>query len=156
LDENLWSFIAVKLQQYEVPAYLFELEITESALMSDPERGLETLNKISDLGVSISVDDFGTGFSSLVYLRQLPIDAIKIDIMFVRNMCANEQDEMIVKSIINMAKNLSFTVVAEGAEDEQTLEKLKDMDCDQVQGFYISKPVTAHEFFEFCENWQKK
>jgi len=156
LDENLWSFIAEKLQQYEVPAYLFELEITESALMSDPERALDTLNKISDLGVSISVDDFGTGFSSLVYLRQLPIDALKIDIMFVRNMCANEQDEMIVKSIINMAKNLSLTVVAEGAEDAQTLEKLKDMDCDQVQGFYISKPVAADDFFDFCESWQQE
>ncbi len=153
LDENLWGFIGEKLHQYEVPAYLFELEITESALMADPDRALDTLNKISDLGVSISVDDFGTGFSSLVYLRQLPIDALKIDIMFVKNMCVNEQDEMIVKSIIALAKNLSLTVVAEGAEDKKTLEKLKEMRCDQVQGFYIARPMAADDFFTFCKNW---
>jgi EAL domain-containing protein (putative c-di-GMP-specific phosphodiesterase class I) len=136
-----------------VSANLFELEITESALMADPERALGTLNKISELGVSISVDDFGTGFSSLVYLRQLPIDTLKIDIMFVKNMCANEQDEMIVKSIINMAKNLSLIVVAEGAEDNETLQKLTAMDCDQVQGFYISKPLSGDDFLLFCKNW---
>jgi EAL domain-containing protein (putative c-di-GMP-specific phosphodiesterase class I) len=136
-----------------VSANLFELEITESALMADPERALGTLNKISELGVSISVDDFGTGFSSLVYLRQLPIDTLKIDIMFVKNMCANEQDEMIVKSIINMAKNLSLVVVAEGAEDNETLQKLTAMDCDQVQGFYISKPLSGDDFLLFCKNW---
>ncbi len=156
LDESLWGFIAEKLEQYEVPAYLFELEITESALMADPERALGTLNKISELGVSISVDDFGTGFSSLVYLRQLPIDTLKIDIMFVKNMCANEQDEMIVKSIINMAKNLSLNVVAEGAEDKEALQKLVGMECDQVQGFYISKPVGSDDFLEFCNNWKSK
>ncbi len=153
LDENLWGFIGEKLQQYQVPAYLFELEITESALMADPDRALDTLNKISELGVSISVDDFGTGFSSLVYLRQLPIDALKIDIMFVKNMCVNEQDEMIVKSIIALAKNLSLTVVAEGAEDKPTLEKLKQMQCDQVQGFYIGRPMGVDDFFTFCKNW---
>ena len=155
LDDGLLGFIEKKLREYEVPARLFELEITESALMADPERALYTLIKISEMGVSISVDDFGTGHSSLVYLRQLPIDALKVDIMFVRNMCTNKQDEIIVNSIINLAHNLSLTVVAEGAEDRQTLDKLHDMSCDLVQGFYVSKPVTGEEFIRVKETWDK-
>ena len=105
------------------------------------------------MGVSISVDDFGTGHSSLVYLRQLPIDALKIDIMFVRNMCNNKQDEIIVNSIINLAHNLSLIVVAEGAEDRQTLDKLKNMDCDLLQGFYVSKAVTGDDFIDVKNKW---
>jgi len=155
LDDNLLSFIKHKLAQYSVPAKLFELEITESALMADPERALYTLIKISELGVSISVDDFGTGHSSLVYLRQLPIDALKVDIMFVRNMCNNKQDEIIVNSIINLAHNLSLIVVAEGAEDKETLDKLKEMSCDLVQGFYVSKAVTGEEFTVVKKDWDK-
>ncbi len=156
LDDNLLSFIKNKLDEYQVPPKLFELEITESALMADPERALYTLIKISEMGVSISVDDFGTGHSSLVYLRQLPIDALKIDIMFVRNMCNNKQDEIIVNSIINLAHNLSLIVVAEGAEDKQTLDKLTDMDCDLLQGFYVSKAVTGEEFIEVKSKWDKE
>ena len=155
LDDGLLGFIEKKLSEYSVPAKLFELEITESALMADPERALYTLIKISEMGISISVDDFGTGHSSLVYLRQLPIDALKVDIMFVRNMCNNKQDEIIVNSIINLAHNLSLTVVAEGAEDRQTLDKLHDMSCDLVQGFYVSKPVTGEEFIRVKEKWDK-
>ena len=156
LDDNLLSFIKNKLDEYKVPPKLFELEITESALMADPERALYTLIKISEMGVSISVDDFGTGHSSLVYLRQLPIDALKIDIMFVRNMCNNKQDEIIVNSIINLAHNLSLIVVAEGAEDKKTLDKLSDMSCDLVQGFYVSKAVAGDEFVEVKNSWDEK
>lgn len=153
LDENLIAFISNKLIEYSVPAHLLEIEITESSLMADPEGALETLNNISALGVSISVDDFGTGYSSLVYLRQLPIDTLKVDITFVRNMCHNEQDSIIVNSIIQLAHNLSLSVVAEGAEDKQTVDALDAMDCDDVQGFYFSKPVKAEAFTDFCKNW---
>ncbi len=153
LDENLLSFIAQKLKQYDVPPSLLELEITEGSLMVDPDRALDTLNKISQLGVDISVDDFGTGYSSMVYLRQLPINTLKVDIMFVRNMCNNSQDEIIVNSIIQLAKNLSLVVVAEGAEDKETLDRLKEMQCDQVQGYYVSKPISSDEFLEFREKW---
>ena len=156
LDDGLLGFIEKKLDEYDVPATLFELEITESALMADPERALYTLIKISEMGVSISVDDFGTGHSSLVYLRQLPIDALKVDIMFVRNMCNNKQDEIIVNSIINLAHNLSLIVVAEGAEDRETLDKLHDMSCDLVQGFYISQAVTGDEFIKVKNKWDKR
>jgi len=154
LDENLIPYLSQKLIEYEVPAHLLEIEITESALMADPERALETLKKISALGVSISVDDFGTGYSSLVYLRQLPLDTLKVDITFVRNMCKNEQDSIIVNSIIQLAHNLSLTVVAEGAEDLQTVEALEKMNCDEVQGFYFSKPLETDVFNEFCSNWK--
>ena len=156
LDENLIPYLKEKLDQYEVPAHLLEVEITESALMADPDRALETLNRISDLGVSISVDDFGTGYSSLVYLRKLPLDALKIDITFVRNMCRNEQDEIIVNSIINLSHNLGLVVVAEGAEDKETVERLQEMDCDQVQGFYFSKPLIAEDFETFCDEFSRK
>jgi diguanylate cyclase (GGDEF)-like protein len=154
LDENLIQYLSQKLIEYEVPAHLLEIEITESALMADPDRALETLNKISALGVSISVDDFGTGYSSLVYLRQLPLDTLKVDITFVRNMCNNEQDHIIVNSIIQLAHNLSLTVVAEGAEDLQTVEALKAMKCEDIQGFYFSKPLKVDDFSAFCSNWK--
>lgn len=150
LDENLITYLKSKLAQYRVPAHLLEIEITESALMADPDRALDTINKISELGVSISVDDFGTGYSSLVYLRQLPLNALKIDITFVRNMCHNEQDEIIVNSIINLSHNLGLVVVAEGAEDKATVDRLQEMNCDQVQGFYFSKPLEADEFRRYC------
>lgn len=154
LDENLIPYLSEKLIEYEVPAHLLEVEITESALMADPERALETLNKISALGISISVDDFGTGYSSLVYLRQLPLDTLKVDITFVRNMCHNEQDSIIVNSIIHLAHNLSLSVVAEGAEDLETVKALEGMSCDEVQGFYFSKPMKADAFSAFCEQWK--
>ncbi|WP_165837021.1 GGDEF and EAL domain-containing protein [Bermanella marisrubri] len=151
LDDNLVPYIHAKLEEYDVRPQQLELEITESALMVDPDRALETLNKLSGLGLSISVDDFGTGYSSLVYLRRLPIDSLKIDLMFVRNMCRNDQDAIIVNSIINLGHNLSLTVVAEGAEDKATVEVLKTMGCDYVQGYQISKPVPEDEFLRLLD-----
>jgi diguanylate cyclase (GGDEF)-like protein len=155
LDDDLIGFIKEKLAQYQVPANMLEIEITESALMVDPERALHTLNKISEMGVSISVDDFGTGYSSLIYLRQLPIDTLKIDIMFVRTMCINDQDEIIVNSIINLAHNLSLNVVAEGAEDLMTMERLKAMQCNMAQGYYVSKPILPEDFLLLLQGWKK-
>jgi diguanylate cyclase (GGDEF)-like protein len=155
LNDDLPGFIKSKLDEYNVPSHLLEIEITESALMADPERALNTLKQISDMGVSISVDDFGTGYSSFIYLRQLPVDALKIDIMFVRNMCANKQDEIIVHSIINLAHNLSLTVIAEGAEDKNTIERLALMQCNMAQGYFVSKPVLPDAFIELKKTWGK-
>ena len=155
LNDDLPGFIQQKLDEYEVPAHLLEIEITESALMVDPERALNTLKIISDMGVGISVDDFGTGYSSFIYLRQLPINTLKIDIMFVRNMCINAQDEIIVHSIINLAHNLSLTVVAEGAEDLETIERLTLMQCNMAQGYVVSKPVLPEEFEKLPASWGK-
>lgn len=153
LDEDLIGFIKSKLNEYQVSPSMLEIEITESALMVDPERALDTLKRISELGVSISVDDFGTGYSSFIYLRQLPVDTLKIDIMFVRNMCVSQQDEIIVNSIINLAHNLSLNVVAEGAEDLRTIHRLKQMSCDMAQGYFVSKPVIADDFSSLLSSW---
>ena len=153
LDDDLIGFIKEKLMEHQVPADMLEIEITESALMVDPERALNTLRKISEMGVGISVDDFGTGYSSFIYLRQLPINTLKIDIMFVRNMCLNHQDEIIVNSIINLAHNLSLDVVAEGAEDLMTMKRLTTMQCNMAQGYYVSKPLLPDAFVQLQANW---
>ena len=127
------------LRQYETEAGMLELEITETALMHDSERAVELLQKLSVLGVKLSIDDFGTGYSSLSYLRQLPIDALKIDRVFVKDMRQNEHDEIIVRSTIALAHNLYLKVIAEGVEDQATMQSLKAMDCDMVQGYFYSE-----------------
>jgi len=128
------------IQVYDVKQGMLELEITETALMQDPDLALELLNRLSTLGVSLSIDDFGTGYSSLSYLRRMPIDVLKIDREFVTDMLDNEQDSIIVSSTIALAHNLNLKVVAEGVEDEKTLQTLKQMGCDMLQGYHICRP----------------
>ncbi|CBL45656.1 predicted signal protein [gamma proteobacterium HdN1] len=132
-----------------------EIEITESALIHDPERVLDTLHRLSQHGVRFSIDDFGTGYSSLAYLKRLPINALKIDASFVQDMMTNEQDEIIVKSIISLAHNLGMQVVAEGAENRAVVERLTQLRCDMVQGFYISSalPTEQLESWLRCQPW---
>lgn len=156
LDENFLTVVANCLEKHQVSPNLLEVEITESALMVDPERALGVLRSLNALGISLSVDDFGTGYSSLAYLKQLPINCLKIDITFVRHMLRNAQDEIIVNSIVNLAHNLSLTVVAEGVEDVMTLQRLSEMGCDHAQGFFISAPVEAQHLLDFIERWHAK
>jgi EAL domain-containing protein (putative c-di-GMP-specific phosphodiesterase class I) len=125
------------------------LEITESTLISDPDRTRASLERIAALGVSLSIDDFGTGYSSLSYLKRLPVQAIKIDRSFVKDMLTDQQDMVIVRSTINLASNLGLKVVAEGVEDRTTFNTLRGMGCDLIQGYYSGKPaehnlITAH------------
>ena len=127
------------------PNYL-ELEITETIIMINPATAVLNLNKLKEAGIKISIDDFGTGYSSLNYLRRLPLDALKIDISFIRNVVSDPDDAMIVKAIIAMAHNLNLKVIAEGVEDEQQLEFLKAHKCDVIQGYLLSPPVPAEEF----------
>ena len=128
------------LQQYNTEAGSLELEITETALMQDPNGAIELLQQLADLGIKLSIDDFGTGYSSLAYLRQLPIDALKIDRVFVKDMLTNDQDAIIVRSTIALAHNLNLKVIAEGVEDHETMQSLKMMTCDMVQGYFIRRP----------------
>jgi diguanylate cyclase (GGDEF)-like protein len=121
------------------------LEITESAMMSDPNKAIEVLTRFDEMGISISVDDFGTGFSSLACLKKLPIDELKVDRSFVMDMMANDNDAVIVRSTIDLAHNLGLRVVAEGVEDVEKLEYLKILRCDFAQGYHISRPVPAQE-----------
>jgi EAL domain-containing protein (putative c-di-GMP-specific phosphodiesterase class I) len=134
------------------PRYL-ELEITETTIMIDPERAVRNLNKLKEAGIRISLDDFGTGYSSLNYLQQLPLDALKIDVSFIRNVVKDLDDAVIVKTIIAMAHNLNLKVIAEGVEDEQQFEFLEENGCDIIQGYLFSPPVPAERFFELLTQW---
>lgn len=125
------------------------LEVTESAMMADPVRTLDTLHRLDQQGVKLSIDDFGTGYSSLAYLRDLPVNELKIDRSFVANMTENRQDAKIVQAVIDLAHNLEMSVVAEGIEDMRTLEALRDMGCDVGQGFFIGKPMPVEELSEW-------
>lgn len=128
------------------------LEITESGLMADPQRARVTVTELKDLGVKLSIDDFGTGYSSLSYLKTLPVDEVKVDRIFVSSMCKDQKDARIVKATIGLGHSLGLEVSAEGAEDKETLDKLKFYDCDTVQGFFISKPLPADELDEWLKN----
>ncbi|MBL8516813.1 MAG: PAS domain S-box protein [Betaproteobacteria bacterium] len=123
-----------------------EMEITESLLMQNVDEHARTLRQISQLGVRIAIDDFGTGYSSLAYLRRLHIDTLKIDQSFVRDVESNLDDAAIIEAIVAMARSLKLSVVAEGVETEQQQLTLRELGCDQGQGFYFSKPLTAAEF----------
>lgn len=145
LQPTLIGNIEKIIQETGINPELLELEITESMSM-DIERSLGILQDLKKLGVQISVDDFGTGYSSLNYLRQLPIDRVKIDKSFINDMTIDETDEAIVATIINMGHNLKLSVIAEGVETEEQLKYLQKYDCDEIQGYYYSKPIPAKDF----------
>ena len=131
------------LQNTGVKPDKLELEITETAIMSDPQRAIRTLSLIRDLGVRFTIDDFGTGYSSLSYLKKLPVANIKIDKSFVHKMDVDKDNAVIVRSIIDLGHNLGLKVIAEGVERQEEQEMLRMFDCDEVQGFYYSCPITA-------------
>jgi len=121
------------------------LEVTEGAMMMNPKKSLEILNEFHQLGFGVSIDDFGTGYSSLAYLKNLPADEIKIDKSFVMNMASDKKDESIVKAAVDLAHTLDLKIVAEGVEDERTLDILSQMGCDYAQGYYMAKPMPSEE-----------
>jgi EAL domain-containing protein (putative c-di-GMP-specific phosphodiesterase class I) len=131
------------IRQWDLRPELLEFEITESAIMANPLRAMDTLTRLSDMGVGLSIDDFGTGYSSLVYLKQLPVDEIKIDKSFVIDMLENNEDMVIVRATVDLAHNMGRRVVAEGVESEAVLNMLIKLGCDMAQGYHISRPVTA-------------
>jgi diguanylate cyclase (GGDEF)-like protein len=146
LDRDLPKEIERLLDTYGLPPEALQLEITESMIMSDPERALATVSRLSGLGARLSVDDFGTGYSSLANLRKMPIDELKIDRSFVSPMMHNESDLIIVRSTINLGHDLGLNVIAEGVEDNPTLEQLATLGCDLAQGYHVSKPMPAEVF----------
>jgi diguanylate cyclase (GGDEF)-like protein/PAS domain S-box-containing protein len=133
------------LREAQVDPSMVQFELTESLLMSDPEGAARTLRGLKDSGVKISVDDFGTGYSSLAYLKRFPIDALKIDYSFVRDITTDPEDAMITMAIIGLAHNLKLKVVAEGVETQEQLEWLAANGCDEIQGYRFSVPTTAEE-----------
>ncbi len=156
LDLEFPARLDAVLVKYQLPASVFCLEITESAIMDDPQRAQSTLNLLSERGFKLSIDDFGTGYSSLAYLKSLPVDELKIDKSFVMNMETDEDDAKIVRSTVDLAHNLGLTVVAEGVENALIWDKLKALQCDEAQGYFMSKPIAAHTFAAWCETWNAK
>ena len=145
LDVNLPDEVSAVLAEFDLAPKALTVEITESSVMADPSRTIGVLGRLSALGVSIAIDDFGTGYSSLSYLKRLPVDEIKIDRSFVAGMMVDENDDVIVRSTIELARSLGLRVVAEGVEDDATWARLSDLGCDLAQGFYLSPPVAAAE-----------
>ncbi len=143
---DLVEMIVRVLEETGVPADMLELELTESAVMQNADTAIQTLMRLHEVGIRIAIDDFGTGYSSLSYLKKFPIDKLKIDRSFVQDLGTNSAGEEIVGAIIAMAHSLNLSVVAEGVETRQQLELLQCMDCDEIQGYYFSKPVFADEF----------
>lgn len=142
-DPDLVTHVAGSLDRWNIPAEQLQMEITESAIMEDPIRAMTTLTKLNRMGVKLSIDDFGTGYSSLMYLKQLPVEEIKIDKSFVKDMLINNEDKVIVRSTIDLAHNMGHQVIAEGVDNEAALELLREMGCDLAQGYYIGTPMTA-------------
>jgi len=149
-NTDLPDIVASLLASCAVPPELVCLEITESSFMENPQRALHTLGRLRALGIRLSIDDFGTGFSSLAYLRKLRVHEIKIDRTFIAAM--EESDDMvIVRSTIELAHNLGLKVVAEGIEDEKSLARLRAMDCDEAQGFFMSRPLPEDRLLEWLQ-----
>ncbi|MEW6581517.1 MAG: bifunctional diguanylate cyclase/phosphodiesterase [Actinomycetota bacterium] len=145
LDLNFPDEVRTLLRKWGLDGSGLELEITESTLMSNPRRAQEVIERLRELGVRIAIDDFGTGYSSLDYLKRLSADVLKIDKSFVLHMCASEADAMIVRSTIDLGRNLGLKVVAEGIETEAAWERLRELGCDVGQGFYLGRPAPAEE-----------
>lgn len=150
LDPDFPDVLTGLLAATDFPANKIVMEITETSIMVNPERSMEVLNRIHDMGVNFSIDDFGSGYSSLAYLKRLPVTEIKIDKLFVLDMITNESDRTIVNATIQLGHNLGLQVVAEGIEDQATFEMLKQMGCDLVQGYHICKPIPADAFYDWA------
>jgi diguanylate cyclase (GGDEF)-like protein len=154
LDTGMPDAILATLKGHDVPAGSLGLEITESGVMQDQAAAIAVLKRLRALGIDISVDDFGTGYSSLAYVRQLQATELKIDRSFVRNLVQDEKNRAIVLSIIELAHNLDLTVVAEGVEDRNSLEILRKLGCDLVQGYVFTKPLAEQEFRDWLAAWK--
>jgi diguanylate cyclase len=148
LDVALPDEVADTLERFGVPADRLELEITENTILTDPVRARAVLARLSELGVSLAIDDFGAGYSSLGYLKRLPVDVLKIDRSFVMNMSSDENDAVIVRSTIDLGHNLGLRVVAEGVEDELAMQTLGELDCDIAQGYYLGRPAPADDLLQ--------
>lgn len=155
-QRNIVKIISEMAKEKLLQPECLEIEITESIEIDDFEYASNVIEKFKKLGIKIFLDDFGTGFSCLNYLRKLPIDYIKIDRTFISDMITNEKDSFIVSSIINFAHGINIGVVAEGAETIEQIDMLKSYGCDEIQGYYYSKPITNTDFEKYLYNVKNK
>ena len=151
-QDNIVEMIRDALDQAGLEAHYLEVELTESAVMTDPEESIAILEKLSKMGVLVSVDDFGTGYSSMSYLRRFPIDKLKIDRSFISEVISRPEDASIVSAIVSLAHSLRLKVVAEGVESSEQLEFLKTLGCDQYQGYHCSPALPAAKFEELVRS----
>lgn len=152
LRDSVAQYIATVLHETGIPSGMLEAELTESAVMTDPGKAIQVLHQIRDLGVPISIDDFGTGYSSLAYLKRFPLNKLKIDAAFVRDIASDPDDAAIVLAIITLAHTLNLTVIAEGVETSEQMDFLIQHGCDEMQGNYFSKPVSTEEALRMLKN----
>jgi EAL domain-containing protein (putative c-di-GMP-specific phosphodiesterase class I) len=134
------------LEQSGLPPEYIEMEITEGALIDGTDMALVVMEQLKEMGLRLSLDDFGTGYSSLTYLKRFPIDSVKIDQSFVRNLTTNPDDAAIARAVVAMTHSLNLTVVAEGVETLQQLQFLKELGCDEAQGYFVGRPIAAEAF----------
>ncbi len=152
LEPHLVENIQELIHSTSLSPEFLELEITESTIMSNVQDSLDTLKELREMGVGLSIDDFGTGYSSLNYLKQFPIHTLKIDQSFIsRDISSDQNEAAIVSSIIKLGHSLELNVIAEGVETESQLTYLKNNFCNEIQGFYYSKPVSAEELAELLK-----
>lgn len=151
-DAELTKQIAMLLKANGLPAFQLELEITETAIMMDPDRALDILGKLSSMGIKLSIDDFGTGYTSLSYLKRLPVDEIKIDKSFVMDMVEDHDNAIIVQSIVSLAHSMGRSVIAEGVESKAIIDELLKLNCDTIQGYFLSRPVAPEDFVKWLQS----
>ena len=149
LDTSLLDTVRNLLTRYAVPARMLRLEVTETAVMGNPALALATLTGLHELGVRLAIDDYGTGYSSMAYLKRLPVDELKVDRSFVLNMTASDNDAILVRSAIDLGHNLGLTVVAEGVETDEHVRALQHLGCDIAQGYHFARPMPADDVVEW-------
>jgi diguanylate cyclase (GGDEF)-like protein len=154
IQSTLPDTFSALLKKHGVAPAMVWIEITESAIMDDPNHAIDTLDRLHALGIRLAIDDFGTGYSSLSYLKRMPVDELKIDKSFVMGMTEHKDDETIVRSTIDLAHNMGLKVVAEGVENEDVLDRLRDLRCDLVQGFHLSRPLPATRLEAWLIDWE--
>jgi predicted signal transduction protein with EAL and GGDEF domain len=152
LDPEFPAQVASLLADIDIPPRLVKLEITESTIMADPPRAMSVLSRLSEMGIRLSIDDFGVGYSSLSYLKRLPVDELKIDRSFVAQMDSDEDDAFIVRSTIDLGRNLGLSVVAEGVETEAVWDELTELGCDYAQGWYLGRPMPAADLVDWMRS----
>ncbi len=155
-DPEFPEHVANALKNFDILPSMLELEITETAVMTEPLQAIETITKLSNMGIQISIDDFGTGYSSMALLKKLLIAKIKIDKSFVIDMLKNNSDAVIVRAAIELGHNLGFKVVAEGVENQAVWDQLKNLGCDSAQGYFMSYPLSSDKLMEWIHQTQLK
>ncbi|MCF7821256.1 MAG: EAL domain-containing protein [Mariprofundaceae bacterium] len=152
MEPDFISSITASLNRHDVSPGNFTLEITESATMGQPEKALQIIHELKAIGFSLSLDDYGTGYTSLSYLKNMPVDELKIDQSFIFNCLESDMDSAIIQSTIALVSNLGLTVVAEGIENQEVWDRLKEMGCDKGQGYFIARPMPADEFLQWLKS----